>query len=1048
MAFVFRRAMNALSRPPPGGAEDDKQSPGGEAGSISQVPADWANLQILHRNTLAPRSNFVLYGKREDALERNLSKAKLHTLSGRWKFHLAHNPLEAPPGFEQQLFDSSKWSHINVPGMWQLQGFGRGPHYTNIVYPFHINPPYPPFVGNECGSYLTKFTVPRGLRDHQLRLRFEGVDSSFHVWLNGNEIGYSQGSRNASEFDVTDYVDIAGQNVLAVRVYQFSDGSYLEDQDQWWLSGIFRDVHLVGFPKDVHFEDLAVKTSFDDEYRDATLEVSPSLSSTGTVVFELLDANQNTVWEDSQELQVGKDARPVLAPIHQPKQWTAETPYLYTLLLSINNEQFLSQRIGFRQVEVKDGLLKVNGKRIVFKGANRHEHHPESGRAVPFEWLQRDLNLMKQHNINAIRTCHQPNDPRLYDLADEMGFWVMDEADLECHGFAMAGNSEQWASDNPEWQEAYVDRARQLVSRDKLHPSVVLWSLGNEAFYGRNHTAMVEYIKSVDKTRPIHYEQDYNADFVDIYSRMYPSVDDIINFAKDDSTKRKPIVLCEYIHAMGTGPGNIEEYIDAFYKYPRLQGGWVWEWANHGLLTKTKDGTPYYGYGGDFGDIPNDGNFVMDGVLQSDHTPNSGLIEYKKALEPVQLLSHTKATAVFINRQDFATLDHVVCTWKLVRSSNKSKEGGTLDLPPHIQPGTTFELDLPPHVAISDDEEALIEISFRLKNKTVWADAGYELAWAQIPLNKPAPVSLPVPETKETIYISPTATKLTISAGRTSWMIDAVRGSLVAWNKAGRQIITQPLEPTFYRALTDNDARGDGREWKDAQLHLARNDTRKVEWRRDGDANAVVTVEQIFAPPVLSWCIALVTTYNFSTSGAVKIHVKGTPRSGEHGGSPPATLPRIGVTFGLPKAFQQVSWFGRGPGESYRDMKQSQKVDQYSFDRVDELWTGPEFPQECSHRTDVRILKLSDGKGAEVTAQMLGGEEGEGRLFDFMACHYDVKDIDEARHPYELEKKKREDVVLRLDAAHHGLGTASCGPKTTEKNALKTEAFEFGILLH
>ncbi|KAH9826835.1 glycoside hydrolase family 2 protein, partial [Teratosphaeria destructans] len=817
MAFVFRRAMNALSRPSSHAAGDDddddeKPSPGGDAGSISQTHADWANLQILHRNTLPPRSHFVLYGRREDALQRNLSKAKLHTLSGRWRFHLAPNPLEAPPGFEQRLFDSSKWSHITVPGMWQLQGFGRGPHYTNIVYPFPINPPDPPFVQNECGSYLTHFTVPRDLRHHQLRLRFEGVDSSFHVWLNGDEVGYSQGSRNASEFDVTDHVDVAGQNVLAVRVYQFCDGSYLEDQVRSAASTDDQcSCALVGFPKDVHFEDLAVKTSFDAEYRDATLEVSPSISSTGTVLFELLDADQNAVWQDSQEVQAGKDARPVSATIHQPKQWTAETPYLYTLLLSIDNEQFLSHRIGFRQVEVTDGLLQVNGKRVVFKGANRHEHHPESGRAVPFEWLRHDLHLMKQHNINAIRTCHQPNDPRLYDLADELGFWVMDEADLECHGFAMAGNSEQWASDNPEWEEAYVDRARQLVSRDKLHPSVVLWSLGNEAFYGRNHTAMVNYIKSVDKTRPIHYEQDYNADFVDIYSRMYPSVDDIINFAKDESTKRKPIVLCEYIHAMGTGPGNIKAYIDAFYQYPRLQGGWVWEWANHGLLTKTKDGTPYYGYGGDFGDIPNDGNFVMDGVLQSDHTPNSGLIEYKKALEPVQLVSHTKTTATFINRQDFATLDHLACTWKLVRSSGKSKEGGALDLPQHIQPGSTFDLDLP-QVALNGDEETLLEIRFGLKNKTVWADAGYELAWAQIPLSPPAPISLPLPRapTKDPLLsIRRTATHLTISAGRTTWTLDAVRGSLVAWTKAGKHLITRPLEPTFSRALTDNDARGD-----------------------------------------------------------------------------------------------------------------------------------------------------------------------------------------------------------------------------------------------
>ncbi|KAK0328525.1 hypothetical protein LTR82_000456 [Friedmanniomyces endolithicus] len=1042
---------------------------------------DWANLSVLHRNTLPPRSSFVLYNTREDALSRDPKKAKAQCLSGdRWQFHLANSPFEAPAGFEKPAFDSGKWSKIEVPGMWQMQGFGRGPHYTNVQYPFNVDPPHPPYTDNECGSYLTRFRVLDDLQDDQLRLRFEGVDSAFHVWVNGREVGYSQGSRNPSEFDITEYVTRGEENVLAVRVYQFCDGSYIEDQmnillpqDQWWLSGIFRDVFLLGFTKKVCFEDVTIRTLLDEEYRNATLEVRVETSAKATVRLQLLDADGKLLSDAEAAVKDdGKLTADFTMHVENAIFWTAETPYLYKTILSIGDDQYTAHRVGFRKVELKDGLIKVNGERVVFKGANRHEHHPESGRTVPYEFLKNDLLLMKQHNINALRTCHQPNDPRLYDLADELGLWVMDEADLECHGFEIIevaalpaeqrklpfaerqritrADAAKWLSDNPDWHDAYLDRAKQLVHRDKNHTSVIMWSLGNEAFYGRNHTAMRDWIKSEDPTRLIHYEPDQEAEYMDMYSRMYPDIADIISLAeKDCKQNKKPLVLCEYIHAMGTGPGNIKEYIDAFYKYPQLQGGWVWEWSNHGLVTKTKDGTPFYGYGGDFGDVPNDSNFVMDGVLQSDHTPNSGLIEYKKTLEPVQIVSASAKLATIINRQDFATLDHLVCIWSVVSEQGPVPDvGGELKIPPGVRPGETAELPLP-DVNEELHGEALMLLSFRLRTDTLWADAGYELAWAQVPLARHTNLGTPATEGNGPVVATLSGSILEIQSHTSQWSMDIARGALCRWRKNGVEVISRPLVPSFYRAPTDNDApdRSFGKDWRDTLLHLAETKTRGVKWHMEDSGSLIVQVEQKFAPPVLSWSIDLVCEYTFATNGSLAIKVKGTPT----GLNLPKTLPRIGVSLGLPKSYQRVEWFGRGPGESYKDMKLSQKVGRHAVQSVGALWSGPEFPQECSNRTDTRWIRIAErtrGKTSLTAQFFVPSEPGTRRLFDFMVSHFDVKDIDEARHPYELEQKGQDATILRLDADHLGLGTGSCGPKTLEQYVLDTAPFEFGILLY
>lgn len=1042
----------------------------GDMGIDKDRRPDWANLSVLHRNTLQPRSSFLGYSNEQDALARDASKAKAISLSGLWKLQLSNSPLEAPAGFELDDFDSSEWADVAVPGMWQLQGFGRGPHYTNVQFPFFVDPPYPPYTDNETGSYLTRFQVPKELEDHQLRLRFEGVDSGFHVYVNGKEVGYSQGARNPSEFDVTSFVKLGQDNSLAVRVYQFTDGSYIEDQDQWWLSGIFRDVFLLGFPQDNRVEDLSVQTLLDDEYRDATLEVQAIITGIGEVYFKLIDSAGNEIaTHQTVKREKTTDVISISMPVKDPHKWTAETPYLYSLVVSLAGHH-ISHRVGFRQVELKDGLIKVNGKRVVFKGANRHEHHPISGRTVPYEFMKQDLLLMKRHNLNAIRTCHQPSDVRLYDLCDELGLWVMDEADLECHGFETIADAAlspadqalpfferqkltrseaaKWTSDNALWRNAYLDRAQQLVHRDKLHPSVIIWSLGNEAFYGQNHTAMTEWIHEYDPTRLVHYEPDLQAEHVDMHSRMYPNISDIVKFAGSQS--KKPLVLCEYIHAMGTGPGNIKEYIDAFYKYPTLQGGWVWEWANHGLLTKTKDGKSFFGYGGDFKDIPNDYNFVMDGVLNSDHSVRSALVEYKKAVEPVQVISADPEGITIVNRLDFGTLDDFEVTWSTIDDTGNNQQSGSLELPKGIQPGSEAMLPWPGSKGLAS-KEILLNLRFVLKESTTWADKGHEVAVLQVQSTDPQPVILStVGASHKALETSASATRLSLKSGDAEWQFDLVQGHLTSWKKNGTELVAQPLEPTFYRAPTDNDAPRDGKDWKDRFLHLARIHTREAKWHKSDEGNVVVQLEQKFAPPVLSWSLDLQTTYTFCASGTVKIDIKGTPR----GQNLPQTLPRIGLTMGLPKTFDNVEWFGRGPGESYKDMKLSQLVGHYTS-TVDQLWVQPEFPQESSNRTDTRWVKLSSSAAqTSLTAQFTKPQSVDmpdaaapRHLFDFMASYYDVKDVDEAQHPFALEEMRKDYVVLRLDADHHGLGTGSCGPKTLEEYALKTKEFEFTAVL-
>lgn len=1015
----------------------------------SELP-DWSNNNVIHHNTLKPRSHFYIYSSEGDALTHDTSRAKAQCLSGTWKFSLSKSPFEGPRGFYRKEFDTYGFSDIQVPGMWQLQGHGKGPHYTNYDYPWPVDPPHVPYQDNECGRYVTRFTVKEAFADHQLRLRFEGVDSAFSVWVNGKKVGYSQGARNPSEFDITSYVDVDCdcENVLAVEVYQHSDGRYLEDQDEWWLSGIFRDVYLHAFPK-VHLLDYQITTDLDKNFEDATLKVRVDMCTASEVEVKLLDANGRRITKDSKTIHsLGNFS----FHVKNPRKWTAETPYLYTVVLNVLDGDHCSvaQRIGFRAAGLIDGVFCVNGQPIKLRGTNRHENHPDFGRAVPYEFMRNDLLTMKRHNLNAIRTSHQINDPRLYDVADELGLWILDEADLECHGMGViGGDASKFLSDNPDWKEAYVDRARQMVARDKNHACVIIWSLGNESFYGRNHQAMYDCIKEMDKTRLVHYEGDGNAQTADIYSWMYPEIKRIDEFGKERDWK-KPLVICEFLHAMGNSCGNAKEYVESFYRHPRLMGGFVWEWANHGLRTKSDRGEDYMGYGGDFGDFPNDSNFVMDGMMWSDHKRGPNLIEYAKAIEPVQTVSFKDGVVGVINRYDFLSLEHLKMSWEIRKDNGRSRSvfaSGSAQPLGSPAPHTEGKIRLDGfHDNLLRDVsgESYLHLSFKLKESTNWAPAGHQVTFGEIQLSKPQPLCELLPA--QLVTAKPKLTKtpdnrlsITSAIGSSKWVIDLVHGNLVSWVRPSqhcKELITEGSFMDFYRAMTDNDSRGHGRQWSDRYVHQTSNNIRKVIWGTI-DGGVQVTVTNRIAPVVLAWAVDTTFTYTFR-GDSLHVRVQGKPG----GLMLPDTFARIGLTAGI-AGVDQVRWWGRGPGESYTDKKLSQSVGHWKAN-VDDQWMDYEYPQDGGNKTDVRWVELLDDNSERILKASFGSQDGA----SFSTMHYSTKDIDEAKHPYELHRKRRGDTVLRLDWKHHGLGGASCGPWTLPEYQLSAkDEFDFEVLL-
>ena len=1029
---------------------------------------DWENHKVLQRDRLPSRAYFVPHANDATALTYDRGESDYFLLlNGVWKFHYATTPIEAQPGFYQESFQVDDWDNLNVPSSWQLHGYGR-PHYTNVMYPFPVDPPHVP-TDNPTGLYRREFTIPESWQGRHFTLRFEGVDSAFHVWVNGHEVGYSQGSRLPSEFDVTPYIRI-GNNTVAVQVYQWSDGSYIEDQDMWWLSGIFRDVYILARPV-IQIQDITVQTHLDEAYEDAELKVYLSLVNVGfhdakcySVGLRLMDGAHRTLSEAEatiDELKPGTQGTPMSLhlPIDHPHKWSAEDPYLYHLLITVQTPEgdileSVAQRVGFRSVELNDGNILVNGVPVLFKGVNRHDHHPDLGKAVPLSWMVEDVLLMKQHNINAVRTSHYPNDPRFYDLCDEYGLYVIDEADLECHGFHPAGNWNQ-LSDDPDWQSAYVDRMERMVQRDKNHPSIILWSLGNESGFGCNHRAMAEYARAADPTRLLHYEGEtrhlinseapLDSAIMDVHSTMYTPVSDLIELAKQTHLKQ-PHILCEFAHAMGNGPGALEEYMEAFYQYKRLQGGFVWEWLDHGIRQVTADGREYFAYGGDFGDEPNDSNFVIDGLVFPDHTPSPGLTEYKKVLEPVKVeaVDLEKGQLHITNRYDFLDLNHLQITWS-IEADGKVVQSGTAPTPA-IAAGESKAVTLPYafDLCTEANTEYWLNLEFCLAKDERWAKAGHRVAWAQVLLPALAQTVMTAGLVTRAwvcpLQLSEDNRLLQVRGTDFSVSFDKVKGRIQLWTYQGMDLVESGPRLNFWRALTDNDNppnRGRralvGEEWRRYGLPALQHRVDGIESHWLDERNAIeVRIRTRVAPPVWAWGFQCEYSYTLRNNGEMTIRVTGNPE-----GDFPKSLPRIGLQWTLPEALEQVDWYGRGPGESYRDSKQAARFGVFST-TVRELYTPYVYPQENGNRTDVRWVSLTDSRGMGFIA---AGQP----VLDFSAHHYTTEQLDQARHTVELAENPT--ITLNLDYAQNGLGTGSCGPGVLPKYELLTEPFTFTLCL-
>lgn len=1017
---------------------------------------DWENPALTHRNRLSARAYKFPYPDEAAALtgERGASPW-FRLLNGYWKFHYDSSPVEAPKQFFEESYDVSGWDSISVPSCWQMLGYGR-PHYTNAAFPFPVDPPRVP-TQNPTGSYRHEFFIPETWGERRTLLRFEGVDSAFYVWVNGRQVGFSKGSRIPAEFDITSYVR-PGPNSVSVQVYQWSDGSYCEDQDMWWLSGIFRDVYLLSVPK-THLWNVGVQAKLDQSYRDATLQVRANLRNYGKTRADgmrleavLLDTDHQRVAGDAVAAAMDPDGETIVElalPVANPIKWTAETPYLYTLLLKLedatgNDVEVTPVKVGFRQVEIRDSQLLVNGVPVMFKGVNRHEHHPDFGRAVPLETMRQDILLMKRHNVNAVRTSHYCDDPRWYELCDYYGIYLIDECDLETHGFALLEGWKGNPADDPDWEEACVDRLVRMVERDKNHPSVILWSLGNEASFGRNHEAMARKAREIDPTRPIHYEGDQELRVADVFSQMYTHIDWVhkigegseqVGKLSPEQYTRVPFILCEYAHAMGNGPGGLLEYWDAFYKYPRLQGGFIWEWVDHGIRKLTDDGREYFAYGGDFGDEPNDGNFVCDGLVFPDRRPSPGLIEYKKVIEPVKVeaVDLTSGRFKIANRYDFRTLDHLAFPWSITADGEVLQSGATQV--PEIRAGDFCELSvlyrLPSGVP---GTEYHITLSFTLAGDEIWAERGHEVAWAQFRL----PVEAPAKQNTSTTEMSPLDVEedgglIRIAGADFELLFDRVRAVITDWTSSRQHVLKSGPRLNFWRATTDNDrGKPDAAAWRNAGLHALQHRTDAVEVAKTSPGIVQISAKVRIAPPVRDKAFLCACTYTIYGSGDVLIDIRGVPE-----GAWPETLPRIGLQMTLPDAFHNVSWLGLGPGETYVDSKQAGRFGRYNM-TVDDLYTPYIFPQENGNRSDVRWVALTNLRGSGLLA--IGQP-----LIDFSAHRFGTMDLEIARHTHELVL--RDEITLNLDYRQNGIGSGSCGPGPWSHYLLHPEEFKFVVRL-
>ncbi len=1004
------------------------------------VPRYYENLSVLHENTMPARAYYIPASRRMDNLvEHREESDRMQLLNGTWKFQYFNSIYDIQDSFFEKNYDTENFDEIQVPSVWQMAGYDTH-QYTNIRYPFPFDPPYVP-QDIPCGAYVHTFEYSRDEKAPKSFLNFEGVDSCFYVWINGSYIGYSQVSHMTSEFDVTDVLQ-DGTNTVAVLVMKWCDGSYLEDQDKFRMSGIFRDVYILKRPKQA-ISDYHIKTRIEDML--AKVEIEMKFYSPLNVKISIEDRNGAVVALGS----IAEEGTAVLE-IASPELWNTENPYLYKLILETENEVIVDH-IALRKIEIKDQVIYLNGQKIKFRGVNRHDSDPVTGFTINPEQITTDLTLMKQHNFNAIRSSHYPNAPFFYEMCDKYGFMVIDEADIEAHGPFMIYRKEdtdynrfkRWnekIADDPVWEEAIVDRVKLMVERDKNRFCIVMWSMGNESAYGCNFEKALEWTKNFDPDRITQYEsaryrnydETYDYSNLDVYSRMYPALSEIQEYLDKDGSK--PFLLVEYCHSMGNGPGDFEDYFQMIQDNDKMCGGFVWEWCDHAIAHGTaENGKTIYAYGGDHGEEIHDGNFCMDGLVYPDRTVHTGLLEYKNVYRPARVISYNKESGELVlhNYMDFDDLkDYVKISYELTQDGLVISKGilPEFSVAPHGEGKTNLKINVP------ENGKCYLKLIYHLKKELPLLDEDHILGFDEIEVSKEdtkcklAEKWIPKTVVDSELQVNENDTQIHIKGREFAYTIDKRTALFTEMKFAGREYLNHPMELNIWRAPTDNDMYIKS-EWKKAHYDKAYTRAYTTEVVQ-GKHGVKITSHASVVAETVQKILDVTITWKIEAAGKIDADIAVT-KDDEF-----PDLPRFGVRMFLDKKLSAVRYFGMGPQESYCDKHQAASHGLYQAN-VDDLHEDYIRPQENGSHYDCEYVELNNSRyGIVVSAE---------NAFSFNASYYTQEELEEKTHNYELTES--DSVVFCVDYALNGIGSNSCGPVVLEQYRFDDVLFRFQFTL-
>ena len=1004
------------------------------------VPRYYENLSVLHENTMPARAYYIPASRRMDNLvEHREESDRMQLLNGTWKFQYFNSIYDIQDSFFEKNYDTENFDEIQVPSVWQMAGYDTH-QYTNIRYPFPFDPPYVP-QDIPCGAYVHNFEYSRDEKASKAFLNFEGVDSCFYVWINGSYIGYSQVSHMTSEFDVTDVLQ-DGTNTVAVLVMKWCDGSYLEDQDKFRMSGIFRDVYILKRPKQA-ISDYHIKTRIEDML--AKVEIEMKFYSPLNVKISIEDRNGAVVALGS----IAEEGTAVLE-IASPELWNTENPYLYKLILETENEVIVDH-IALRKIEIKDQVIYLNGQKIKFRGVNRHDSDPVTGFTISLEQLTTDLTLMKQHNFNAIRSSHYPNAPFFYEMCDKYGFMVIDEADIEAHGPFMIYRKEdtdynrfkRWnekIADDPVWEEAIVDRVKLMMERDKNRFCIVMWSMGNESAYGCNFEKALEWTKNFDPDRITQYEsaryrnydETYDYSNLDVYSRMYPALSEIQEYLDKDGSK--PFLLVEYCHSMGNGPGDFEDYFQMIQDNDKMCGGFVWEWCDHAIAHGTaENGKTIYAYGGDHGEEIHDGNFCMDGLVYPDRTVHTGLLEYKNVYRPARVISYDKESGELVlhNYMDFDDLkDYVKISYELTQDGLVISKGilPEFSVAPHGEGKTNLKINVP------ENGKCYLKLIYHLKKELPLLDEDHILGFDEIEVSKEdtkcklAEKWIPKTVVDSELQVNENDTQIHIKGREFAYTIDKRTALFTEMKFAGREYLNHPMELNIWRAPTDNDMYIKS-EWKKAHYDKAYTRAYTTEVVQ-GKHGVKITSHASVVAETVQKILDVTITWKIEAAGKIDADIVVT-KDDEF-----PDLPRFGVRMFLDKKLSAVRYFGMGPQESYCDKHQAASHGLYRAD-VGDLHEDYIRPQENGSHYDCEYVELNNSRyGIVASAE---------KAFSFNASYYTQEELEKKTHNYELTES--DSVVFCVDYALNGIGSNSCGPVVLDQYRFDDVLFRFQFTL-